>query len=154
MCCRFLISYSDDLTLRREKDPRFAKKKKTKMSRADREEAEAAIAALVERMHPEASPLPILPAAQSSSLPTAGFDWSVLTYAPGRPQPPKEQKKKKMSEQERAQLKQERKKNKELVRNFLENYEEDMHKRRLHIKQARRLAAEEDAARMARPTKH
>ena len=91
---------------------------------------------------------------RSSSLPTAGFDWSVLTYAPGRPQPPKEQKKKKMSEQERAQLKQERKKNKELVRNFLENYEEDMHKRRLHIKQARRLAAEEDAARMARPTQH
>ena len=71
-----------------------------------------------------------------------------------RPQPPKEQKKKKLSEQERAQLKQERKKNKELVRNFLENYEEDMHKRRLHIKQERRLAAEEDAARMARPTKH
>ena len=56
-----------------------------------------------------------------------------------RPQPPKEQKKKKLSEQERAQLKQERKKNKELVRNFLENYEEDMHKRRLHTKQARRL---------------
>ena len=49
---------------------------------------------------------------------------------------------------------QERKKNKELVRNFLEDYEEDTHRRRLHIKQARRLAAEEDAARMARPTKH
>lgn len=41
--------------------------------------------------------------------------------------------------------------NKELVNHFLANYEEDMHKRRLHIKQARRLAAEEDAAKMAKP---
>ena len=111
---------ADSRDSNRAKDPRsvfkrFAKKKKTEKPRADHEEEEAAIVALAERTHPEASP-----------------------HAPSRPVFAK------LPEQERAQHKneQERKKNKQLVRNFLEDYEEDMHKRRLRSKQARRLGWE------------
>ena len=53
------------------------------------------------------------------------------------PKPPQTDEKQKESPEVKAARKKKAKENKELINHFLENYTEDMHKRRLHIKQVR-----------------
>lgn len=56
-------------------------------------------------------------------------------------------------ERERTRLRriEERNKSREAINRFLHNYEEDMHKRRLHVKEAQHKAADEDRAAMVNP---
>ena len=62
-----------------------------------------------------------------------------MKYTSGQahPKPPQTDEKQKESPEVKAARKKKAKENKELINHFLENYTEDMHKRRLHIKQVR-----------------